>query len=260
MLLITPEQVIDIAFMKREIISPEAIRPVKIDIAQEHFIRPRLGNRMFESLTAGANPDFVDRYIKPALAHYVRYGIVDEIAVQFSDNGAIVYRSSVSENTELVSKEDSQDKTVTNESQASDNGDNTVTQTDSTTTISTDAVSSEGTQTDDGYNCINSSDLANTNATKEDEKAINRTELSKKSISTSATTSDQQVLSQSSTSEASVTNKNLREASPIEKRILLQRSLSDANILLAKAVRYVEANTGEFPLYVPSNFSKTIFY
>ena len=90
MLLITPEEVLAYAFSPREKIAPVSIRRAKIDVAQEHFIHPIVGDFMFGSMTDGKFRPFVNEYIKPALAHYVRYGVIPELSIRMGDDGAVV--------------------------------------------------------------------------------------------------------------------------------------------------------------------------
>lgn len=93
MLLITPVEVVEHAFMPRENISPQVIRPAKIDIAADHFVRPRFGDELYDKFIEGEYSPFVEEFIKPALAHYVRYGVVDELSIQMSDSGAVLFEN-----------------------------------------------------------------------------------------------------------------------------------------------------------------------
>lgn len=91
MLLINPAEVIKYAFNSREMISPELIRETKIDISQEVFVRPRIGDELFDKITGGEHKKLTDEFIKPALAYYIRYIVIEELAVKLGDDGAIVY-------------------------------------------------------------------------------------------------------------------------------------------------------------------------
>lgn len=79
--------------MPRENISPQVIRPAKIDIAADHFVRPRFGDELYDKFIEGEYSPFVEEFIKPALAHYVRYGVVDELSIQMSDSGAVLFEN-----------------------------------------------------------------------------------------------------------------------------------------------------------------------
>lgn len=91
-LLVTPEQVIDLAFATNEKITPGSIKETKIDAAQEKYIRPVLG-RLYETLLAGKYPELLGEYIKPALAYYVRYSVIPDLALKLNDKGAQTYYS-----------------------------------------------------------------------------------------------------------------------------------------------------------------------
>ena len=91
MLLINPPEVIEYAFSRRELISSQNINLCRIDIAQERYIAARLGYELYDKLCAGEFKSFTDEYIKPALAHYVRYLLVDEMQILFGEKGCLVF-------------------------------------------------------------------------------------------------------------------------------------------------------------------------
>ncbi|MFI3294873.1 MAG: hypothetical protein R3Y19_02530, partial [Rikenellaceae bacterium] len=87
--LITPQQVIDIAFSPDSFSSSELIRESKIIIAQEHFLRPKLGDSLYDALDGGEYDQFIEDYLQPPLAYYVRYGLLDELSIMVDPNGVI---------------------------------------------------------------------------------------------------------------------------------------------------------------------------
>lgn len=87
-LIITPEQVVELAFSTSDQITPAAIKKTKIDAAQEKFIRPALG-RLYDVLIEGQYPELAEEYIRPALAYYVRYTIIPDLALKLNDKGAL---------------------------------------------------------------------------------------------------------------------------------------------------------------------------
>lgn len=93
MLLITPSEVVEYAFTPREEISPQSIRTVKIDIASDHFVRPRFGDALYDKFTEGEYQPYVEEYLKPAIAHFVRYAIIDELSIQMSQSGAMCFEN-----------------------------------------------------------------------------------------------------------------------------------------------------------------------
>lgn len=139
MLLITPFQVVEQAFSPMDHISPSAIRISKIDIAQERFLRPVVGDDLFGRFEEGDYPDFVNQYIQPSLAHFIRYSIIEELSVQISDNGAVIFQSetldSKTENNQQDTTTAARDTTTNIEDQTLRKVDrlSTVDQTDSRT-------------------------------------------------------------------------------------------------------------------------------
>ncbi len=85
--LITPDEVIKLAFSPTEQIKPSAIVESKIIAAEEKYIRPVLGG-LFEALKEGKYPELLDEYIKPALAYYVRYGVIPDLSLKLNNMGA----------------------------------------------------------------------------------------------------------------------------------------------------------------------------
>lgn len=259
MLLITPIETIEYAFIAREKITPPSIRAMKIDIAQEHFIRPRLGDQFFQELCNGQHAELNHNYIKPSLAHFVRYGLIQELAIEVGDRGALVYSASEGQSTSNQDQQNTekqnlkQDQTVVksalSESTLNDKQTKDVRAEkfiDQSRILNNESSYQEtGTVTDQNHHTdtIERTTLANdsgneaTKITKED--TGNKTELT--------------VLEKQDTAQA------FRAATQIELRALMTRSLADANILLAKAVRHIERNIELYPSYIPSSFSNRLF-
>lgn len=256
MLLISSQEVIETAFIGREKISPSSIRAIKIDIAQEHFIRPRFGNQMFWAMIEGKYGDFVDLYIKPALAHYVRYGIIDELAVQISDNGAVLYSSTETEQSgnskrEVLDTIEGQKKLVATD-EVTARGTQNGTSEDNSTQIET----LEGTQIKEANGITyRDNSMAETVLSKSITDSVTSTDSSQKDSTSTIDDKNSKTTSQTDNNLGQLTTLKLREATSAERRIIISRALSDANILLAKAVRYVESHSDLFELYIPSSRS-----
>lgn len=101
--MITPSEVVEYAFTPREQISPQVILPMKIDIACEHFIRPKFGDELYDKFKEGQYAPFVEEYLKPAIAYYVRYALIDELSIQMSDKGAVLFESEQQESQQTKS-------------------------------------------------------------------------------------------------------------------------------------------------------------
>ena len=93
-LLITAAEVLETAFPSNEYVPEGMIVPARIETAQLGFLRPVFGKLGEEPYAA-----FCRTYIKPALAYYVRYLMVDE---QCAAIGAAGVRQNKSAYTEAV--------------------------------------------------------------------------------------------------------------------------------------------------------------
>lgn len=82
--IITPQEVVGIAFAANSNFKAEAINEHIIHIAEVKYLRPALGAELYENL---ANyPELVDR-LKPALAFFVKCGIMPSIAINMGNGG-----------------------------------------------------------------------------------------------------------------------------------------------------------------------------
>lgn len=262
MLLITPAEVIGQAFTPRETISQSSIRELKIDIAQEHFIRPRLGQELYEELLANRHPELTEYYVKPALAQFVRYGVIGELAVEVGDHGALVYSSSVGRVNDEQSKaqdtslqgEQSKESRSTGESESQ----NTIIDTtDEMKEVFDERIFSNETNPD-------TTNIDNHRIQTQSDVSFN---ANRSTTDTRITTGEEKLASTDTRKEVVSAQQNtvrndeqLRAASVVELRVLAQRALSDGNILLSKAVRHIERNLDLYPSYVSSNFSSRIFF
>lgn len=89
-LLITPGEVVDLAFSPADQITPTSIKETKIDAVQQKYLRSALGP-LFNALSDGEYPELLCEYIKPALAYFVRYAVVPDLSLKLNDIGAQVY-------------------------------------------------------------------------------------------------------------------------------------------------------------------------
>ena len=76
-MLITKQDVIDMAYVPSEQIRPEQIPQAVIAEAQYKFIRPVL-NGLYDELMADAHSELCELYVKPALAYYVKYLMITQ--------------------------------------------------------------------------------------------------------------------------------------------------------------------------------------
>ena len=97
-LLITAAEVLETAFPSNEYVTEGMIVPARIETAQLGFLRPVFG-KLYDKLGEEPYAAFCRTYIKPALAYYVRYLMVDE---QCAAIGAAGVRQNKSAYTEAV--------------------------------------------------------------------------------------------------------------------------------------------------------------
>ncbi len=247
--------------MARETIEVSSIRSIKIDIAQEQFVRPRIGDKLFDYLLEPKYAEFVSQYLKPALAHYVRAAIIDELSIQITDSGAILYQSS--------SKDSTQDSRVDTSLQDIEESRTTQLASDSIDTTNTTVTETASQETDtDTLESVNESILSypigeRTDTTVENTTATVTTKDSvvgeKLDIDT---LNSEKTLSQTDKSDTNSmrTTEKIVAASAAERKVIVMRAYSDAKVLMAKAIRFIERNLDEFPEYEPLNFSQRVFF
>lgn len=94
--MITAQEVIDIAFNDVNFL-PSKIKSSYIDIAMYDFLRPEIGADFYDAIIADqekqtptpAITTFVNTYLKPSLAFYVKYVAIPDIATSLSNMGLI---------------------------------------------------------------------------------------------------------------------------------------------------------------------------
>ena len=148
MQLITPEEVLGLAFSPDDAIDVSHIRVYRIEAAQLRYIRPVFGDKMYQQMILERHADFVFTYIRPALAHYIRYEMIGELAVRASDRGVVRASSEESTQTTSATKNEQQDRTDTERRELS--GTQVVEKTSSGTTERVTTTQSNGEQTSDG--------------------------------------------------------------------------------------------------------------
>ncbi len=92
-LLITPAQVAEAAFRAPDFIQPEAVGEATILAAQQKFVRPVLGDALYEAVCRGDYPDLLADMIVPPLALYVKMLMLPSLAVQAGGAGVVEVHS-----------------------------------------------------------------------------------------------------------------------------------------------------------------------
>lgn len=88
--LITPEQVVTLAFGDGEYVAPDAVRETDIAAAEHRYIRPIVGGQLCEALAEGRYAALLDDYVAPALAMAVRTMLQRAINVCTGQAGLVV--------------------------------------------------------------------------------------------------------------------------------------------------------------------------
>jgi hypothetical protein len=91
--LITPARVAQIAFRAPDHIATEAISEAAIVAAQQRFVRPTVGDALYEALCRGHHPALVAEYLAPPLALYVKAAMLPLLAVQAGMAGVVELQS-----------------------------------------------------------------------------------------------------------------------------------------------------------------------
>ena len=92
-LLITPEQVVELAFgcgCDKHLVVAD-IGEATIVAAESKFVVPVFGADMVEQMRSGSYAELVDCYLRPALALYVKYLVLPTLAVKVGAAGVVSY-------------------------------------------------------------------------------------------------------------------------------------------------------------------------
>jgi hypothetical protein len=92
-LLITPAQVAETAFRAPDFITPDAVGEATILAAQQKYIRPVLGDALYDAVCRGDYPTLVEDHLKLPLALYVKMLMLPSLAVQAGAAGVVEVNS-----------------------------------------------------------------------------------------------------------------------------------------------------------------------
>ncbi|WP_300896712.1 hypothetical protein [uncultured Alistipes sp.] len=91
--LITPEQVVALAYADGEYLPPEQITEADIAAAEERRIVPVVGRGLYGRLLGGAYAEFVEEYLAAPLAVYVRLAVQPLFDVRTGPCGSVSLRA-----------------------------------------------------------------------------------------------------------------------------------------------------------------------
>lgn len=95
--LITNEQVISLAFGDGEYVSPEVILDTDIAAAEDRYILPVVGEKLYSEMLKGSHPTLLNDFVAPALAMAVRTMIQPALNVRTGQCGIHISSSVRSE-------------------------------------------------------------------------------------------------------------------------------------------------------------------
>lgn len=91
--LITPAQVISLAFDEREYLTPCSIAPCDIAAAEQRYIVPVIGRELYEKLLAGSHPEFTAEYLAAPAAIFTRLAIQPRLDIRTGQRGTVAPKS-----------------------------------------------------------------------------------------------------------------------------------------------------------------------
>ena len=81
-LIITPQEVIYLAFSREELVHRDVVTELDIAEAESRYIRPILGEALAEAIAAGGYMELRSEYVAPALAAWCRYVVEPLLAAR----------------------------------------------------------------------------------------------------------------------------------------------------------------------------------
>ena len=91
--LITPEQVISIAFCEAGYLDPTTISEVDILAATNRYLLPIVGQQLLDALLEQRYVDLLDNYVAPALAFAVRHTVQPTLNLRTAEGGLTAART-----------------------------------------------------------------------------------------------------------------------------------------------------------------------
>lgn len=92
--LITPAQVLRLAFEPAEQLAPQTISEIDIAAAEQRYLLPALGLALYEKLLSGAYADFTAEYLAAPVALFTRLAIQPRLDIRTGQCGTTAPRSS----------------------------------------------------------------------------------------------------------------------------------------------------------------------
>lgn len=90
--LISPTQVLRLAFGETEYLPPQSIRTADIAAAEERYVVPVIGRALHQSLLGGQYPDFTEEYLSAPTALFTRVVVQPQLEIRTGRCGATAPR------------------------------------------------------------------------------------------------------------------------------------------------------------------------
>lgn len=91
--LITPAQVVALAFADGEYLAPETVTESDIAAAEERYIVPVIGRPLYEKLLAGDHADFTTEYLTAPAALFTRIALQPRLDIRTGQCGTVAPKS-----------------------------------------------------------------------------------------------------------------------------------------------------------------------
>ena len=91
--LITPAQAVALAFADGEYLAPESVTQSDIAAAEQRYIVPVIGRRLYEKLLAGSHASFTTEYLAAPAAFFTRIALQPRLDVRTGQCGTVAPKS-----------------------------------------------------------------------------------------------------------------------------------------------------------------------
>lgn len=87
--LITVEKAREVAFSRQEYLPDDQLTPLRIQIAQDRYVRPVVGEELYEALEQGLYANLLDEFIAPVIAFGVRVMWLAQLRMKVATGGVL---------------------------------------------------------------------------------------------------------------------------------------------------------------------------
>ena len=91
--LITPAQAVALAFADGEYLAPESVTQSDIAAAEQRYVVPVIGRRLYEKLLAGSHASFTTEYLAAPAAFFTRIALQPRLDVRTGQCGTVAPKS-----------------------------------------------------------------------------------------------------------------------------------------------------------------------